>query len=600
MSFEISKEAAKSLLNSDANVAVLSHWFGNGFLLRVKYNPDLVQAVRQIPSAKWIAQERAYLINLFDFPAFFDLARSFALDVRFEEGSIAKVSELKSNLKFLSDEAKSKQVLEPEGIKIKMRGYQILGSQFMYYAKRCLNADAPGSGKTIQSIAAVVLNKNAGNGHKTLVVVPNSVKWNWKAEVDKTCDLKAIVLDSNGIKRHRQYEEDMGNSDMYIMSYDSFMADWEELISFFHPNILILDEAHRLSNRSNRITKIMIGGKGLRKSFLTACQTIHSIYLLTGTPIVNKIEDLYPLIKIIDPTMYDVIGFRERYMKVKECKKSINGKIIKFPLILGYKNTDEIKKRLKPFMIRRTKDEIISELPKVTIKTLEIELSKEEREYYDKLKQDYKNSFRASSLLGNKITPEILNWFMKAQLICDSMELVEESNIKKSSKLEELIKTVNDNIEENKVVIFTKFRKMLHIIERELAKYKPLIIHGDVKDIDRQKAIDEFRNNPERRLFISTLAAGGVGINLTVGDKNDITMILYDRWYSAALNNQAISRSFRMGQERPIEVIILRCKDTIEEHIEKIWANKELISSDLINDDEVFKKLSYEQIINLI
>jgi len=537
---------------------------------------------------------------LFDFPAFFDLARSFALDVRFEEGSIAKVSELKSNLKFLSDEAKSKQVLEPEGIKIKMRGYQILGSQFMYYAKRCLNADAPGSGKTIQSIAAVVLNKNAGNGHKTLVVVPNSVKWNWKAEVDKTCDLKAIVLDSNGIKRHRQYEEDMGNSDMYIMSYDSFMADWEELISFFHPNILILDEAHRLSNRSNRITKIMIGGKGLRKSFLTACQTIHSIYLLTGTPIVNKIEDLYPLIKIIDPTMYDVIGFRERYMKVKECKKNINGKIIKFPLILGYKNTDEIKKRLKPFMIRRTKDEIISELPKVTIKTLEIELSKEEREYYDKLKQDYKNSFRASSLLGNKITPEILNWFMKAQLICDSMELVEESNIKKSSKLEELIKTVNDNIEENKVVIFTKFRKMLHIIERELAKYKPLIIHGDVKDIDRQKAIDEFRNNPERRLFISTLAAGGVGINLTVGDKNDITMILYDRWYSAALNNQAISRSFRMGQERPIEVIILRCKDTIEEHIEKIWANKELISSDLINDDEVFKKLSYEQIINLI
>lgn len=600
MSFEISKEAAKSLLNSDANVAVLSHWFGNGFLLRVKYNPDLVQAVRQIPSAKWIAQERAYLINLFDFPAFFDLARSFALDVRFEEGSIAKVSELKSNLKFLSNEAKSKQVLEPEGIKIKMRGYQILGSQFMYYAKRCLNADAPGSGKTIQSIAAVVLNKNAGNGHKTLVVVPNSVKWNWKAEVDKTCDLKAIVLDSNGIKRHRQYEEDMGNSDMYIMSYDSFMADWEELISFFHPNILILDEAHRLSNRSNRITKIMIGGKGLRKSFLTTCQTIHSIYLLTGTPIVNKIEDLYPLIKIIDPTMYNVIGFRERYMKVKECKKNINGKIIKFPLILGYKNTDEIKKRLKPFMIRRTKDEIISELPKVTIKTLEIELSKEEREYYDKLKQDYKNSFRASSLLGNKITPEILNWFMKAQLICDSMELVEESNIKKSSKLEELIKTVNDNIEENKVVIFTKFRKMLHIIERELAKYKPLIIHGDVKDIDRQKAIDEFRNNPERKLFISTLAAGGVGINLTVGDKNDITMILYDRWYSAALNNQAISRSFRMGQERPIEVIILRCKDTIEEHIEKIWANKELISSDLINDDEVFKKLSYEQIINLI
>lgn len=600
MSFEISKEAAKSLLNSDANVAVLSHWFGNGFLLRVKYNPDFVQAVRQIPSAKWIAQERAYLINLFDFPAFFDLARSFALDVRFEEGSIAKVSELKSNLKFLSDEAKSKQVLEPEGIKIKMRGYQILGSQFMYYAKRCLNADAPGSGKTIQSIAAVVLNKNAGNGHKTLVVVPNSVKWNWKAEVDKTCDLKAIVLDSNGIKRHRQYEEDMGNSDMYIMSYDSFMADWEELISFFHPNILILDEAHRLSNRSNRITKIMIGGKGLRKSFLTACQTIHSIYLLTGTPIVNKIEDLYPLIKIIDPTMYNVIGFRERYMKVKECKKNINGKIIKFPLILGYKNTDEIKKRLKPFMIRRTKDEIISELPKITIKTLEIELSKEEREYYDKLKQDYKNSFRASSLLGNKITPEILNWFMKAQLICDSMELVEESNIKKSSKLEELIKTVNDNIEENKVVIFTKFRKMLHIIERELAKYKPLIIHGDVKDIDRQKAIDEFRNNPERKLFISTLAAGGVGINLTVGDKNDITMILYDRWYSAALNNQAISRSFRMGQERPIEVIILRCKDTIEEHIEKIWANKELISSDLINDDEVFKKLSYEQIINLI
>jgi SNF2 family DNA or RNA helicase len=601
----MSKESGIERVKLDKKAIFLDHIIGRLYSVIFNYNPDLTKIFSsEIPSFQWVDSHKFFKIHMFDLNKFVELANNLGYFVIY---SHAAFNSFKINKTILEEikKLKEKVVMNMPYTKRQLKDYQIIGAQFMYYARTVINADAPGAGKTIQTIAAILLNKYADRPYKSIIVVPNSVKYNWKNEFDLTTDeLKVMVMDSNYDKRQKQYEQS-ANYDILIMSYDSFMRDYDDITTIFDPNIFIIDEAHRLANRTNKITQIIIGGKTIKKNFLKICKNLHSIYLLTGTPFVNKIEDVYPLLRIIDNGIYTLNGFRNRYMKIRECEKTIikDGitKRIKFPLVLGYKNEEELKNRLNFYMIRRTKDKIMNELPPVSFKTIEIEFSNEERKIYNNLRDEFKKNVNPMVLLkGNIQNPELLKWFTKAQLICNSLELVEEANSKKSSKKEELINIINDRIEDNKIIVFSKYKKMIDILERDLKEFNPLLLHGDIKDIDRQKNIEAFQKDPNKRLFLATLGAGGVGVNLTTGDSDNIIVILYDRWYSAALNNQAISRVYRLGQNKPIEVIIMRVKDSIEEHVEKIWVNKQITASNLIDDEAIFKMLSFEQLMELI
>jgi SNF2 family DNA or RNA helicase len=601
----MSKEAAIERIKVDKKAIFLDHIIGRLYSVIFNYNKDLINIFYyEIPSFQWVDSYKFYKIHFFDLNRFVELANNLGYFVIYSQTAYNSFKANKSILEEIK-KLKEKTIMNMPYIKRQLKDYQIIGAQFMYYARTVINADAPGSGKTIQTITAILLNKYADRPYKSIIIVPNSVKYNWKNEFDLTTDeLKVMIMDSNYDKRQKQYEQST-NYDILIMSYDSFIRDYDDIASIFDPNIFVIDEAHRLANRTNKITQIIIGGKTIKKSFLRICKNLHSIYLLTGTPFVNKIEDIYPLLRIVDNGIYTLNGFRNRYMKIRECEKTIikNGfqKKIKFPIILGYKNEEELKKRLNFYMIRRTKDKIINELPPVSFKTIEIEFSDEERKIYNNLRNEFKKNVNPIVLLkGNIQNPELLKWFTKAQLICNSLELVEEAKSKKSSKKEELINIINDRIEDNKIIVFSKYKKMIDILERDLKEFNPLLLHGDIKDIDRQKNIETFQKDPNKRLFLSTLSAGGVGVNLTTGDSDNIIIILYDRWYSAALNNQAISRVYRLGQNKPIEVIIMRVKDSIEEHVEKIWVNKQITASNLIDDEAIFKMLSFEQLMDLI
>jgi superfamily II DNA or RNA helicase len=456
------------------------------------------------------------------------------------------------------------------------------------------------SGKTAQAIGAVILTKNAGRPHKTLILCPTSVKSAWLKEIDVVCGMKALSITGGMAKRLEQYEV-ANQYDFLVCSYQTLLSDHEEIAEKFKPNILIFDECHRISNRTNKITQLMIGGKNKKKTFREIAP-LHSVYLLTGTPISNRLEDLYPMLKLMDPGILSWTGFKNRYAEIEKGERwdrkfDVATKKMKpfkreFDTIVGYQNERELKAKLSLHMIRRTKDEVLPELPPKIFQTLDIELSAEERKIYNELKRDFKATIRGMDLeVENRLA-----WMTRAQQICDSLEIIPGSKAKKSSKLEELIRIVNENAQDRKIVIFSRFSEMTKIICRELKHLKPLHLHGGVPDEKRGPLIDAFQEDPQHRVFVSTLGAGGVGITLTAAD----LCILYDRWWAPGGNFQAVDRLHRSGQKKTVNVIILRVNNSVEEHVEKTWLTKQGIVQDMVGDEKVIGALTRKEMAELL
>ena len=459
------------------------------------------------------------------------------------------------------------------------------------------------SGKTAQAIGAVILNKIDGRPHRTLVLCPTSVKGSWLNEVKVVSDLRAMALNSNMDKRFAQYEL-LDDVDVLVASYDAFLSDYEKIAEHFRPDILILDECHRICNKDNKITQLLIGGRNIKKTFFDYVIP-HSIYLLTGTPIGNELEDLYSMLRLMDPGIFSWVGFRARYTLLDEGERWAHpspeavakaeaenadrpkAKKKKFYTVVGYQNEAELKGKLSLHMIRRTKDEILPELPEKQYHTMEIELDKEERKVYEDLRNDWKAAVRSVEV---KVENH-LAWMIRAQQVCNSLETCAESGAKKSSKMKELLAIVNAEAPNRKIVIFSKFRGMTSIISRELAHWEPLHLHGEVKDEDRQPMIDAFQNDPKHRVFISTIKCGGVGITLTAAD----LCIFYDKWWSPSANEQAADRLHRIGQVNKVVVLTLRVRDSIEEYIEKCWIEKQLLVDDMIGIEENVREMTLEQ-----
>jgi SNF2 family DNA or RNA helicase len=444
------------------------------------------------------------------------------------------------------------------------------------------------SGKTCQSIGAILLNKVEDNGHKTLVVCPSSVKHAWEDEINAMSDLSVTVLSSSMHARQEQYLK-MDGADVLVVSFDGFLSDFDDLATVFKPDILIVDECHRLANRANKITQALIGGRNIRKTF-TQMASCHSVYLLTGTPITNKLEDLYPMLKLIDPGIFSWSGFTNRYTVMEQL---YNRKIKRhFTKIAGYKNEKELKAKLSLHMIRRTKDEVLAELPAKVFQTIEIELGTEERRIYNQLKKDFKTEVRGKELS----VVDTLSWLTRAQQICNSLETLPDSKAKKSSKLDEMLKIVNAEAPNRKIVIFSKYKTMTNIICRELVHLNPVHLNGGVKDDDRKRIIKQFQEDTKTRVFVSTLGAGGVGITLTAADM----VILYDRHWAPGGNTQAIDRLHRFGQKNSVLVVTLRVVDSVEDRIQQVWLRKQALIQNMVGDEAILGKLAQEELKELI
>ncbi len=427
-------------------------------------------------------------------------------------------------------------------MKTRLYPYQKKGVKFGLYKKAALIGDEMGLGKTLQAIAIGILKKEVFGFNKVLVVTLASLKEQWKREIERFTEEKAAVVAGNPLQRRAIYEED--DSLFKITNYEAVLRD-VTIISRFKPDLVILDEAQRIKNFNTKTAEAV---KGI--------PTKHSL-VLTGTPLENKLEDVYSIVQFLDPHMLSPLWkFAADHFMLSRNKK---GKII------GYRNLDLLHEKLKAIVIRRRKEEVLSDLPDEVVNNYYLDLSEKQQ----KIHNGYLQSLLP--LLHKKfLTPMDLRRMQELLLcmrrVCDSTYLIDrKTNI--SPKLKELEGILDELVVQNgrKVVIFSEWTTMTFLIAKHLSEAGiPFVeLSGKIPVHKRQPLIDEFTHNQECKVFLST-DAGGTGLNLQAAD----CVINFELPWNPARMNQRIGRVNRIGQKsRCVNVVNLITKNSIEEKI---------------------------------
>ncbi|MBF0289622.1 MAG: DEAD/DEAH box helicase [SAR324 cluster bacterium] len=427
-------------------------------------------------------------------------------------------------------------------IKTKLYPYQEEGVKFGLFKKAVLIGDEMGLGKTLQAITLGVLKKETFGFTKVLVVTLSSLKEQWKREIERFSNETASIVAGSSQQRKKTYMD--SGSLFKITNYEAVLRD-VTILSRYKPDLVILDEAQRIKNFN---TKTADAAKGIPKK--------HAL-VLTGTPLENKLEDVYSIVQFLDPQLLAPLWVftADHFMLSKEK----NGKIV------GYRNLDLLSQKLKPLVIRRKKAEVLSDLPDEIVNNYYLEMTDEQANIHSGYLQSL------LPLLNKKfLTPmdmrRIQELMMKMRMVCDSTYLIDrDTNI--SPKLKELEGVLEELVIENnrKVVIFSEWTTMTFLIAKHLSKVGISFVEltGKVPVKKRQALIDEFTNNPDCRVFLST-DAGGTGLNLQAGD----CVINFELPWNPAKVNQRIGRVSRIGQtSQCINVINFISKDSIEEKI---------------------------------
>lgn len=429
-----------------------------------------------------------------------------------------------------------------KALKCTLYPYQVKGVEFALYKQSVLIGDEMGLGKTLQAIALGILKKDIFNFKKVLIVTLASLKEQWKREIERFSDEKAVVVTGNPGQRRATYIHD----DAYfkITNYEAVLRD-VMILSHFKPDLIILDEAQRIKNFS---TKTADAVKRIsRKQAL----------VLTGTPLENKLEDVYSIIQFLDPLLLSPLwSFAADHFMLSRNKKG---------RILGYRNLDKLHEKLKSIVIRRRKKDVLPDLPEEIVNNYYIEL-------HEKQKKMHSGYLQALLPLLNKkfLTPvdlrKIQVLFLRMRMVCNSTYLIDrKTHI--SPKLKELEAILEELViqSERKIVIFSEWTTMTFLVARLLSEAGiPFVeLSGKVPVHKRQALIDEFTNNPECMAFLST-DAGGTGLNLQAAD----CVVNCELPWNPAKMNQRIGRVNRIGQEsKCVNVINLISKDSIEEKI---------------------------------
>ena len=461
-------------------------------------------------------------------------------------------------------------------LKVSPYPYQEEGIRFGLYKRAVLIGDEMGLGKTMQAIGLAVLKKEIFGFSKVLVVTLASLKDQWQREIERFTDEKAEVIAGTARARKRQYSED--DSLFKITNYEAVLRD-VTIISRFKPDLIILDEAQRIKNFETKTAEAV---KSLPRQ--------HAL-VLTGTPLENKLEDIYSIAQFLDPELLSPLWkFAADHFLLSRHKK---GKI------LGYRNLEKLHNKLQPLVIRRRKEEVLDDLPEQLVNDYYLDLHETQAEIH----AGYSRSLLP--LINKKfLTPmdlrKIQVLLLKMRQVCDSTHLIDrETNI--SPKLDELATILDELVVENnrKVVIFSEWTTMTFLIGKHLSKVGiPFVeLSGRVPVKKRQSLIDEFSTNPECKVFLST-DAGGTGLNLQAAD----CVINFELPWNPAKLNQRIGRVNRIGQQsKCVNVINLITKSSIEMRIMAgIQLKGELFSGvfDGGVDEVMFDRKKREEMVN--
>lgn len=434
-------------------------------------------------------------------------------------------------------------------------------------------------GKTLQIIAIILESKQEMSEKKpSIVISPSSLTLNWKNEIEKFApSLKSIVIRGTSKERKNLIEEVLEN-DIVITSYDSLKRDIdvyiEKGIDFRY---IIADEAQYIKNSNTQNARSLKDLNGETR------------FALTGTPIENSLSELWSIFDFIMP------GYLFRYSKFKS---EFETRIVK-------DQDEETMKRLKvmiePFILRRTKKQVLTELPDKTITIMKNEMEGEQQKIYLSYMAQTKNEIlqEIETEGFEKSQIKILSLLTRLRQICCHPALFIENYNGESSKLIQSIELIEDAIASNhKILLFSTYTSMFEIIEKELKKrnieyYK---LTGSTKVDERIKMVDDFNKNPNIKIFLISLKAGGTGLNLTGAD----LVIHYDPWWNISAENQATDRAYRIGQKNNVQVYKLITKNSIEEKINELQEKKATLIDDVLDTNQTFiNKLSKEEILSL-
>ena len=461
------------------------------------------------------------------------------------------------------------EVEPPKSLQAILRPYQSFGFQWLNYLSEVrwggILADDMGLGKTVQALSFLQYYKDTHGTLNALVVCPTTLMFNWENEIKKfTPELTYHIHHGGDRARNKEH---IRQFNIIITTYGTLRSD----IKLFVENefdYVTLDESQAIKNPSSKVTR----AAGLLKAKNRLC--------MSGTPLQNNTFDIFAQMNFLNPGMLGSMEFFRNEFAIP---------IDKF----GEKDQkDHLRKLLFPFILRRTKEQVAKDLPEKTETVLFCEMEDEQRTIYDAYRNDYRDkilgTIQDQGIQRSQLT--ILQGLMKLRQICDSPAILNETEKLEnhSIKLEELTREITENISDHKALVFSQFLGMLGLIRERLKSLnvKFEYFDGSTSAQDREKAIQNFQKDEECRVFLISLKAGGVGLNLTAADY----VYIVDPWWNPAVEQQAIDRTHRIGQTKNIFAYRMICKDTIEDKILQLQDRKRILARDLITDDEGFVK----------
>ncbi len=467
------------------------------------------------------------------------------------------------------EDADKKEYSVPEGLNAELRPYQTEGYKWMsrlydWNAGACL-ADDMGLGKTIQAIALML--DRVQNG-PSLVVAPTSVAKNWVREIQRFAPSLHPVL-MNEASDRKEVIQKADNGDVVITSY-GLLSNEAETLSDRQWNVIVLDEAHNIKNKETKMSKSAMTLKGAFR------------LMLTGTPLQNHLSEIWTLFQFATPGLLGTYAsFTSKFINpIEKHKDSLAQK--------------HLKRLLQPFILRRTKNEVLDELPPKTEITLNVELSQEEMALYEDIRQKAVDSLNSGAGGAIQALAEITRL---RQAACNPKLLFSDISLE-SSKASAFMKLVGELMESrHRVLVFSQFTSHLALIREKLdsAGIKYCYLDGAVNMTERERIVKSFQTGTTP-LFLISLKAGGTGLNLTAADY----VIHLDPWWNPAIEDQASDRAYRIGQQRPVTVYRLISSSTIEEKIIQLHKTKKSLSDALLDGSNMAFQLTKEEILALM
>jgi SNF2 family DNA or RNA helicase len=458
-----------------------------------------------------------------------------------------------------------------------LRSYQLAAISFCYEVGGMLLGFEMGLGKGATALATSLLFKKQKGIKRVLIVCPNSIKKSvWEKEINKWTNESYLIVCGDKNKK----EEDILSLDRYfyiVINYEALRERKNkknkvaDAIYKWKPDFIILDEAHAIKNKDALQTKALLKYKG------------KPTILATGTPVLNKVNELWCLLHFLDPvywhsykafvTRYCI--FEERHLMIfsyNRYTKKKQKQLIKVKEIVGSKNIEELQRRMGYWHMRRTKKEVMPYLPDRVYEPRSLEMKSEQLKLYNKLKEELELSYEGLS------KEEIKTSIMQLLQVCDSTgNVIEEDS---SCKFDECEKIVEDLGENHKIVFFTWFVKSANLLNERLSKkYNSLVITGETSLQKREEVIKKFQEDKAYNILIATISTCSFGLDFSMAD----VCVFVSRAYTPAVNDQAESRLHRSGQKNTVNVIILSCEGTIEERVNEILEEKKDLFFELFN-----------------